>query len=74
MKNFVLLYITYKDGTSKKSIYEADSEEAAIALYHNEMGKAMNDKNVATVLCEARNTLGGTYSTSHYERVNADEV
>lgn len=67
MKYFVVLYATYNNGTAdKKAIYEANSSDDAIKQVYKYMGSYTDADGVASVICEAKNSVGGTYKAESW--------
>ena len=74
MKYYTILTIEYNNGTpKKKAIYEFDTEREAIASFHREMGKHLDDTTVAHVLCMAINSEGGIYKNEADTREVVEE-
>lgn len=67
MKHFVLLFVTYNDGTAdKKALYDCKDETEALAMSHRYAGQYIGSAGVATVLSEARNSVGGVINTESW--------
>lgn len=75
MKFYVVLIVTYADGTNDKvAIYNQPSADAAIKAFHSYMSQYVNVDNVATVYAVAINNVGGRYKEDTWVRTVADEV
>lgn len=67
MKYYVVLIVTYLDGTKDKvSIYTFNSEVEAIKAFYTYMGQYVGADNVATVNVEAKNNVGGIYKNESW--------
>ena len=69
MKYYLIVIITYTDGTTdKKSLYEYANEYEAIAHFHSTMGTTMVQDNVESVLVVAMNSEGGIYKNEKFTK------
>lgn len=69
MKYYVILLVTYNNGTAdKKAIYEFDSETEAVANFHTNVGIFMKDTNVQHLNVMAINNNGGIYQNEVFDR------
>ena len=67
MEYMIILCVTYKDeNETKKAIYAAESQDAAVKGVHTNMGKYMAADNVASVMAIAANSIGGIYKNEHW--------
>ena len=67
MEYTTILYVIYNDGTAaKKSMYQAESSDLAIANAHKYMGQYMAVDGVASCCTMAINSIGGIYANYHW--------
>jgi len=67
MKYYVILLVTFKDGTKDKvAIYSYDTEASALKGFYSYMSQYVDAENVATVNVEAKNNLGGIYKNESW--------
>lgn len=67
---FYLVEVTeYMNETpSAKAVYSYESQDEAIARFHQKMGGAMLNENYATELLVVMNSTGKTVKTEYYAR------
>lgn len=59
--------LNYNDGTAtKKSLYEFDNENSAVANFHKYMGSAMETDNVASALEIVFTNTGAIIESKYY--------
>lgn len=59
MKYLIILYARYNDNSpDKKAMYEAETEQAAVAMFHTYLGQYMNNKAVEHVMVTVINEYG----------------
>lgn len=69
MKYYVILLVSYNNGTAdKKAIYEYATESEAIANFHSYMGTYMKDATVSHLCVMAINNDGGVYETGFFTK------
>lgn len=74
MKYLIILYATYNDGKqTKKSMYEFDTENEAVAEWHGYMSVYRKDATVSHVTCTVMNTDGMIKRTEVYDRKKEEE-
>lgn len=74
MKHFVVLFVVYNNGTEdKKSLYMATSDNDAIRQVYKYMGQYTDAEGVASVMCEAKNTVGGTLKSEVWVAPTVEE-
>lgn len=67
MGYFNLVYQIYKNGTTKKSVYDANSHEACVKSFHQSMTSVMGDADVTHALVMAMDTNGLCIRSETYD-------
>lgn len=69
MKYYTLLiqqYIDNLEKPDKKSVYEFNEINQAIASFHTSLGSAMKDHEIKEALCVAVTSDGSIFANEHY--------
>lgn len=70
MKFFVTLYVVYDNETKDKvGIYSCADETEVMQNFYKYMSQYVGADNVASVLVEARNSVGGIYKTDVWTKL-----
>ena len=74
MKYYIIEITKYNDGTKEAyGVYAKDSENEAVALFHQKLAGAMKATNVAFELCQVINDYGVVVKTEYYENTTPSE-
>ena len=70
MKYLLIIYETYNDGTAdRKTIKDYEVYNEALAIYHNELYKAISAENVSHLLIQIiGNGMGEQYRSEAFNR------
>lgn len=74
MKYLIIKVNNQADGTLKKSIYEVEGYDSAMASFHSYLATDIKDKNVLSVFVMVTETNGNVIRNEYWqESPNADE-
>lgn len=69
MKYLIVLYATYNtEASPKKALYEAETEDAAVASFHGYMSTYMKDTTVKHVLVHVVDESGNVIRSESFDR------
>lgn len=68
IKYYVVEIAKYNDGTKDAyGVYAKDTENDAVALFHQKLASAMKASNISFELCQVINDYGVVIKTEYYE-------
>lgn len=74
MKYYVIEITKYNDGTKDAyGVYAKDSENEAVALFHQKLASAMNAQKISFELVQVINEYGVISKSEYFQREEASE-